>query len=231
MAELSIIMPCYNEEKYLKEIVEKIKALNLENIELIIVDDGSKDGLLNISKNLAAQNNWVKIVSYPENRGKGFAIREGFKNSAGKIIIIQDADLEYDPNDIPRVIALIKEKKAEVVYGSRFLKNNWPQKMQLKHWLANKILIYFTRFLFNTKITDEATCYKAFERETFENLNFSSCRFEFCCEATAKILKKKIKIYEVPISYEARSLKGGKKIRLKDFYLSLWTLLKYRFQN
>jgi len=228
---LSIIIPCYNEEKTLEEVLKKNQALGLGDIEIIVVNDGSMDKTFEIAQNFAKNNPQIKIVSYPKNQGKGFAIKKGLEIAKGEFVIIQDADLEYDPRDIPKVIRPLKLGESQVSYGSRFLKNSWPKRMKFPYWLANKILILSTRILFKTYLTDEATCYKAFRTKLLKNISLKARGFDFCPEVTAKILKRKVKIYEVPISYEARSSREGKKIKLKDFFIALWTLIKYRFKN
>lgn len=227
--KLSIVMPVYNERNTIKEILRRVRQVDLGDIdrEIIVVDDGSSDGTRDI---LAMEEDSVtRVLYHPENRGKGAAVRTGFEAATGDLLLIQDADLEYDPEDYPRLLDPVLKGKAEVVYGSRF---TGPRKnMLFWHYLGNRFLALVTNVLFNTTISDMETCYKLFTRESLEGIEFRSNHFEIEPEITAKILKKKIRIYEVPISYTGRELEEGKKISWRDGIPALWTLIKYRFMD
>ena len=226
---ISIIVPVYNEVDNIKRVIKRIKAAALPagiKKEIILIDDGSTDGTTDVLKEAGQNDTTVTVHSSMLNFGKGTAIRIGLKYVSGDIIIIQDGDLEYDPNDYGKLIQPILENKAKVVYGSRFLQR--PEGMKPMNFIANKILVFAANILYNAKITDEATAYKAFTKEVFQAINLHCKRFEFCPEFTAKVRKKGYKIVEVPISYNARSVAEGKKIRWQDGFVALWTLLKYR---
>lgn len=230
--KLSIIIPVYNEKNTILEILKKIETNNLTDLgfekEIIIVDDGSTDGTLEILKGL--EKNY-KIIYHPKNQGKGAAIRTGLKYATGDYTIIQDADLEYDPKDYKKLLECAIKNNAQVVYGSRNLnpKNKYSS---LLYYLGGVFLTFLTNILYNAKITDEATGYKLFKTEFLKSIPLDSKGFEFCPEITAKIAKRKIKIYEVPISYYPRSIKAGKKIKWwKDGLKAAWALIKYRFLN
>jgi len=227
--KLSIVMPVYNERNTIKEILRRVRQVDLGDIdrEIIVVDDGSSDGTRDI---LAMEEDSVtRVLYHPENRGKGAAVRTGFEAATGDLLLIQDADLEYDPEDYPKLLDPILKGKAEVVYGSRF---TGPRKnMLFWHYLGNRFLALVTNILFNTTLSDMETCYKLFTRESLEGIEFRSNHFEIEPEITAKILKKKIRIYEVPISYTGRELEEGKKISWRDGIPALWTLIKYRFTD
>lgn len=235
--KLSIIMPVYNEEKTIREIIKQVMNSNPKiKKELIIVDDGSKDSTREILKkeylNKKKKNSDIKVIFHEKNQGKGMAIRTGLNHVTGDIVVIQDADLEYDPNEYTKLIQPIIDKKAKVVFGSRFPKGSkHPSILKNRFFLANKILTIASNLLYNAKITDEPTCYKLFTTDVIKNLNLKCERFEFCPEVTAKVRKKGYKIYELPISYFPRTIDEGKKIRWKDGFEALWTLIKYRFIN
>jgi glycosyltransferase involved in cell wall biosynthesis len=224
--KLSIIIPCYNEKNTILDILGKIEVVSLDK-EIIIVDDCSTDGTREILKSLSL-NAKAKVYFHDQNQGKGAAIRTGIKHVEGDIVIIQDADLEYDPNDYYELVKPIVEGKAEVVYGSRLLHKGFSISY-LRYYLGGLVLSWMTNLLYGIHITDEPTCYKVFKTEVLKGINLKCKRFEFCPEVTAKISKKKIKIYEVPISYDPRRLEEGKKIGWWDGVEAVWTLLKYRF--
>ncbi len=230
MVKLSIVIPVYNERDTLLELVEKVKKVNLGQVkkEIIIVDDFSRDGTRDLLPNIKE----CKIFYHAKNMGKGAALREGFKHASGDIIVIQDADLEYDPNDFTRLMKPILEKRAKVVYGSRFLGKDKDTKKRFlpSHYIGNRVLSFITSLLFFTKITDMETCYKMFAREVIENINLQAKRFEIEPEITTKILKKGYKIVEIPISYTARTSEKGKKINWIDGIKAFLYLLKYRFE-
>lgn len=226
--QLSIIIPCFNERNYLPQIVKKIELVKVPGIlkQIIIVDDGSTDGTSDLIKKEFPQ--YTLIVS-DRNYGKAHAIRLGLPKATGDIVLIQDADLEYDPADYSALIKPFIEDNAQVVYGSRILKSGNGKSSEL-YYLGGRFLSLITNIIYGAKVTDEATGYKLFKKGLLEELDLQSTGFEFCPEVTAKILKRKIKIYEVPISYYPRSKKEGKKINaIKDGLIAVWTLLKYRF--
>ena len=226
--KLSIIIPVYNEKRTIIEILNKIENVDLGDIkkEIIIVDDFSTDGTREILKNLKKR---YKILYHPKNFGKGMAIRSGIKEVTGEIIIIQDADLEYDPNDYRHLIQPIIKSEAKVVYGSRRLKKENQNYSGLPFFIGGITLTIVTNLLYFSKLTDEPTCYKVFRSDILKGINLRCERFEFCPEVTAKVLKKGIKIKELPISYFPRSKKEGKKINWKDGFEGVWTLIKYKF--
>ncbi|MBU0580597.1 MAG: glycosyltransferase family 2 protein [Candidatus Margulisbacteria bacterium] len=226
--KLSIIIPVYNEEKTIKRVIDLIKKVNIGVVkkEIILVDDGSKDNTLMVAQKLKS----IKLIGHNKNKGKGAAIRTGIKYATGDIILIQDADLEYDPEDYLALIKPIIEGKAKVVYGSRRLKKENKQHSGFSFYVGGVALTVIANLLYpNLHITDEPTCYKVFKSDILKSINLKCNRFEFCPEVTAKVAKKKIKIHEVPISYYPRTAKEGKKIKWKDGVEAVWALLKYRF--
>ncbi|MFH1676607.1 MAG: glycosyltransferase family 2 protein [bacterium] len=231
--KLSIIIPCYNEIKNISEVINRVASVDvgLEK-EIIIVDDGSVDGTMGVLdeiKERYKETEVLKIHFSMLNSGKGFAIRIGLKYVTGQIVIIQDADLEYDPEDYPKILAPILRGEADVVYGSRFLNNPRPAGMALMNQIANRILAFLATILYGKKITDEATAYKAFRRDVIDSIELSCQRFEFCPEVTSKLLKKKYRLMEVPINYRGRTSLEGKKITWWDGIVAILTLFKYRF--
>lgn len=227
--KLSIIIPVFNEEKTIEALIKKVEAISLPiEKEIIVVDDGSSDNTKEILLKLRNQFNFI-FKEHKENRGKGAAIKTGLQETSGDIILIQDADLEYDPNDYQKLIEPFLNQKAEVVYGSRQLGKN--KRGSWSFYWGGRVLTLVANLLYGLKITDESTGYKVFKREIIENLDLESEGFEFCPEVTAKIGKRGIKIYEVPISYQPRSKKEGKKIRWKDGLKALWVLIKYKFKK
>lgn len=225
--KLSVIMPVYNERNTLQEILRRVRAVDLGEIsrEIIVVDDASSDGTADILK--LEEDSTVKVLRHPANQGKGAAIRTALPHVTGDLVIIQDADLEYDPDDYRAMIAPILKKKAEVVYGSRLTGEH--RNMLYWHRVGNKFLSFVTNVLYNTTISDMETCYKLFTRESLEGIEIKSDRFNVEPEITAKILRRKIRIYEVPISYAGREFDEGKKITWKDGFAALWAIIKYRF--
>lgn len=223
---LSVIVPIYNEIKTINTILQRIQATGLAS-EIILVDDGSTDGTRDL---LAALENipGVRVILHPANRGKGAAVRTGLAAAHGDLILIQDADLEYDPREYPTLLKPIEELKADVVYGSRFL--GAPHRVTMFwHMVANQLLTLTTNILYNTILSDMETGYKLFRREALQGIVLRSERFNFEPEITAKLLKRKMRIFEVPISFNPREYSEGKKIKLKDAFEAFWTLLKYRF--
>ncbi len=226
--KLSIIMPVYNECETLNEILGQVRAVELPDVEkeIIVVDDGSSDGSRDILTR-EAQASDLHVLYHEQNLGKGAAVRTAIEQASGNIIIIQDADLEYDPRDYPRLIQPIIEGRVTVVYGSRFL---GPRKAMLFwHMLGNKLLTLTTNILYNAILSDMETCYKCFRADVVKDLPLRSRRFEFEPEVTAKVLKRGHRIFEVPISYYGREYHEGKKITWRDAPLAFWTLIKYRF--
>ena len=228
--KLSIIIPVYNEEKTIGKIVNKVEKVNLEKIkkELIIVNDASKDNTNNILKKLVKKYKNIRVFSHKVNQGKGAAIRTGLKYFTGEIIVIQDGDLEYNPEDFKILIKPLIEKKAKVVYGSRLLGEERGFNVPL-HYIGNRILSLITRILYFKRITDMETCYKMMTKDVIKSIKLKAKRFEFEPEITAKIIKKGYKIIEIPIIYNCRSFQEGKKITWKDGIKALYYLLKYRF--
>ncbi len=225
---LSVIIPCYNEKATIKTITERVIAVE-KAAEIIIVDDGSTDGTREILGTL--QNHpLVRVIYHKRNQGKGAALRTGFAAAQGDVILIQDADLEYDPRDYPALLRPIEEGIAKVVYGSRF--RGGPSKtMFFWNMIANKLLTLMTNILYNTILTDMETCYKVFRREVVQQIPLRARGFEFEPEITAKVLKRGHRIYEVPISYNGREWEEGKKIKWYDAPKAAWTLLRYRFMD
>jgi len=233
--KLSVIVPVYNERANIEEVIRRVKAVALPGDlerEIIIVDDGSTDGTAELLE-LYRGDEVLKIHLSGENFGKGTAIRVGIGYATGEVILIQDADLEYDPADYPALLRPILEGRATVVYGSRFRDRytgfQTPPGMRFPNWLINKILKWETNLLYRAGITDEATAYKVFRAEVLKSLDLRASRFEFCPEVTAKVCLAGHRIHEVPITYQARSIAEGKKIRWQDGVQAMWTLLKYRF--
>jgi glycosyltransferase involved in cell wall biosynthesis len=224
--KLSVIIPVYNEVKTIDEIIRRVKATGLVN-EIVIVDDGSTDG----SRDLLAKLNEtesVKVIYHESNMGKGQAVRTGIQNTSGDLILIQDADLEYDPREYPVLLRPIQEGIADVVYGSRFL-GAGRRPVLFWNMVANKILTFVTNILYNNIHTDMETGYKLFRREIVQDITLHAHGFEFEPEFTVKILKRKARIYEVPITFNPRDYSEGKKIKMKDAFIAMWTLIKYRF--
>ncbi|MGC8976139.1 MAG: glycosyltransferase family 2 protein [Candidatus Ratteibacteria bacterium] len=222
--KLSVIIPVYNEKNTILKILEKVKKVLLEK-EIIIVDDGSNDGTKEILKGINEKN--IKIIFKEKNEGKGSAIRTGLKYVTGDVIVIQDADLEYEPMDWIKMLEVMKEKNADVVYGSRILGKG--KKSSFAFYYGGKFITFLTNILYFTKLTDVPTCYKMVKKEVMNKINLKCKKFEFCQELTAKLRKLGCEIYEVPISYNPRSIKEGKKIRWKDGIEAIWALIKYRF--
>ena len=221
---LSVIMPVYNEEGTIEEIVSRVLAVPLP-IELIVVDDGSTDKTRALLSKLA-EGRQLKVFLQDENRGKGAAVRKGFAEARGDIFIIQDADLEYSPEEYPELIDLIVRGKADAVYGSRFLGRH--RAFLFTHYLGNRFLTLVTNVLYNTILTDMETCFKAIRADRVRQMTLRSNRFGIEPEITAKLFKMGCRVYEVPITYEGRGYEEGKKISWKDGLEALWVLLKYR---
>lgn len=224
---LSVIIPVYNEENTIEEIVQRVEAVGLAE-EIIVVDDGSTDGTRNLLKRLEQEHPLIKLILHEKNQGKGAAVRTGIDQATCEYIIIQDADLEYDPRDYAEILKPMEEGVADVVYGSRFM--GAPRRSTMFwHMVANKLLTLMTNILYNSILSDMETGYKLFRRETIINIPLKAKRFDFEPEITAKLLKRKYRIFEVPITFNPREYSEGKKIGLKDAFEAVWTLLKYRF--
>ena len=229
--KISVIIPVYNEFRTFNQVLERVRQALLPegcSKEIVVIDDGSTDGTAQMLRNYARAGIIVSHRS-TKNLGKGAAIRTGIALASGDVVIIQDGDLEYDPNDYARILEPILNGRADVVYGSRFLGE--PVGMALKNRIANLILTAAANLLYNACITDEATAYKAFRRSVLRELHLECNRFEFCPEVTAKLRRLGHQIHEVPIHYNGRGIAEGKKIRARDGFAALWTLIKYRFAS
>jgi len=225
---ITVIIPVFNEKHTILEILSRVQKTGIPD-EILVIDDGSKDGSREILNELDCSNN-IKVIFHEHNQGKGAAIVKGFQNASGDVVIIQDADLEYDPREYPILMKPIEEGVADVVYGSRFL--GAPRRaVMFWHMVANKILTLLTNILYNTILTDMETGYKVFRIEVVKDMKIKARRFDFEPEFTAKILKRKFRIYEVPISFNPRDYSEGKKIKLSDAFVAIWTLVKFRFVN
>lgn len=223
---LSVIIPVYNEVHNINEIIKRVQATKLAT-EIVVVDDGSKDGTRDILQTLNGKKK-VRVILHTKNQGKGAAVVTGMKSAKGDIILIQDADLEYDPRDYPLLLKPIQEGLADVVYGSRFLGGAHRVTM-FWHQVANKLLTLMTNILYDSILTDMETGYKVFHRKVIEGINIKAKRFNFEPEFTAKILKRKYRIYEVAITFNPRDYSEGKKIKFHDAFEAVWALIKYRF--
>ena len=224
--KLSVVMPVYNEQATLDEVISRVLAVPLE-IELICVDDGSTDSSREILSQLQAAHPPIRVLLQPKNMGKGAALRRGIQEATGDYVIIQDADLEYDPADYPALLHPLLQGKADVVYGSRFLGSGPHRVLYFWHSVANSILTLISNALTNINLTDMETCYKIFRREILQSIPIEEDRFGFEPEITVKIAKRRLRVYEVGISYWGRTYEEGKKIGWKDGVRALWCLLKY----
>ena len=224
--DITVLVPVFNEKNTIEEILNRVQATKIPS-EILIVDDGSSDGTRAILENLDGKG-IIRVLFHERNQGKGAALRTGFKEVNGDVIIIQDADLEYDPREYGNLLRPIEEGLADVVYGSRFL-GGARRPILFWNMVANKVLTLITNILYNNILTDMETGYKVFRREVVEDMPLHARHFEFEPEFTAKILKRKERIYEVPISFTPRFYSEGKKIKSKDAFIALWALIKYRF--
>jgi glycosyltransferase involved in cell wall biosynthesis len=224
---LSVVMPVYNEKATIEEILESVEATGLAT-EIVVIDDGSTDGTRDVLQTIVPRHPKLKLILHEHNRGKGAAIQTGIQAATQQLVLIQDADLEYDPRDYCTLLAPIDQGKADVVFGSRFL--GGPRRTTMYwHMVANRMLTFMTNILYNSILSDMETGYKLFRREIIQSIPLRCKRFDFEPEITAKLLKRRIRIFEVPISFNPREYSEGKKIGLKDAFAAVWTLLKFRF--
>ena len=222
---VSVVMPAYNEQDTIAEIIGRVLTVPVR-IELIVVDDGSRDRTREILTGLQLQHGF-KLIFQERNQGKGAAIRRGFAEVTGEVVVVQDADLEYSPEEYPVLLELICQGRADVVYGSRFLGRH--RVFLFTHYLGNRFLTLLTNVLYNTMLTDMETCYKVMRTEVLRSMALKSDSFGIEPEMTAKIFKRGYRVYEVPITYDGRGYEEGKKITWRDGFTALWVLLKYRF--
>ena len=231
MEKLSIIIPAYNEAHTLRKLVEKILAVSFPiSFEIILVDDHSQDRTFKIATLLDRKvaSGRIRVFRNEVNRGKGYSILRGLEQAQGDVIVVQDADFEYDPSELPRLLEPILKGEAEVVYGSRFLGSGIPRGMAVPNYIANRFLTWTTNCLFRTRLTDMETCYKIMPRDLMRSLGLSARRFDFEPEITAKLAKRGAKITELPITYSGRTASEGKKIKARDFFWALHVLFKNR---
>jgi glycosyltransferase involved in cell wall biosynthesis len=224
---LSVVMPVYNERDTIEQIIPRVLAVPIRT-ELIVVDDGSKDGTRDLLTRLNEQYQF-KLIFQPKNAGKGAALRRGFQEVTGDLVVIQDADLEYSPEEFPDLIELICQGRADVVYGSRFIGRH--RVFMFTHYAGNRLLTLITNILYNTMLTDMETCYKVMRTEVLRAFTLDANGFGIEPELTAKIFKRNYRVYEVPITYDGRGYEEGKKITWRDGVVALWVLLKYRFRE
>ena len=231
---LSVLIPAYHEERTIAEVLRRVVAVDTAAVgfekEIIVCDDGSSDRTAQEIESVAEGHDEIKLLRHPRNRGKGAAIRTALEHATGEFVLIQDADLEYDVGDYPAMLNAITAG-AEVVYGSRFLRQRRPQGMRLQNFLANRVLTGTSNLLYGFHLTDEATCFKVIRTDLLRSLDLTCERFEFCPEVTAKLGKRHIPIVEVPIAYSARSVSEGKKVGWGDGFEAMWVLLKERLRG
>jgi len=228
--KLSVVTPIYDERATLREVVDRILSVPLE-IELICIDDGSRDGSRELLAALQAQHPQIKVLLQPRNLGKGAALRRGIQEATGDFVLIQDADLEYDPKDYPLLLEPLIQGKADVVYGSRFMGGAPHRVLYFWHSVGNWLLTLLSNCLTNINLSDMETCYKVFRREIIQAIPLEENRFGFEPEVTVKVAKRRLRIYEVGISYQGRTYEEGKKIGWKDGVRALWVLLKYSIKE
>ena len=223
--KISVVIPVFNERDTIAEILSRVRcALDGKDSELVVVDDGSTDGTREALRSIAG----IRLIEHEQNQGKGAALRTGFAAANGDVVIVQDADLEYDPRDYPKLLEPIEDGRADVVFGSRFL--GGPHRVLFFwHYLANKLLTWLSNVFTNLNLSDMETGYKVFRRPVLERIHIRSDRFNFEPEITAKVAKTRCRVYEVPISYSGRTYDEGKKIGWRDGFSALWTIIKFRF--
>jgi glycosyltransferase involved in cell wall biosynthesis len=224
--KLSVVIPCYNEAKTIRQIVDRVRAAPVPEPEIIVVDDGSSDGSLDVLRREIAPL-VARIIYHETNRGKGAALRTGFAAATGDIVLVQDADLEYDPREYPRLIQPIIDGRADVVYGSRFMGSDAHRVVYFWHMVGNKLLTLCSNMLTNLNLTDMETCYKVFRRGVLEKITIVENRFGFEPEITAKVAHLRVPVYEVGISYSGRTYEEGKKIGWRDGWRALYAIVKY----
>jgi glycosyltransferase involved in cell wall biosynthesis len=230
MPTLSVVIPCYNEVETIEGIVQAVRASPIQDLELIVVDDCSTDGTGELLRTkLEARID--RLIEHPHNRGKGAALRSGFAVATGDLVIVQDADLEYDPAEYPLILRPILEGKADVVYGSRFAGGEPHRVLYFWHYVVNRLLTTFSNMFTNLNLTDMETCYKAFRRELLDRIEIEEDRFGFEPEITAKLARLDCRIYEVGISYSGRTYREGKKIGWRDGIRAVWCILKYNLRR
>ena len=228
--KLSVVIPVYNEERWVREVVRRVQAVDVPK-EVVIVEDCSKDNTRAILQELEKEHDNLRVFYQPRNLGKGAALRRGFQEASGDVVLVQDADLEYDPAEYPKLLQPILDGRADVVYGSRFV-GEQHRVLYFWHYVANKALTTLSNMFTNLNLTDMETCYKVFRREVLQGIKLKSDRFGFEPEITAKVARRRRpawRIYEVPISYSGRTYEEGKKIGLKDAFNALWCILRYRY--
>jgi glycosyltransferase involved in cell wall biosynthesis len=228
--KLSVVMPVYNERATLREAIRRVLAMPID-IELLCVDDGSRDGSREILEELQHKHSQIRALLQPHNMGKGAALRRGIQEATGDFIIIQDADLEYDPSEYPQLLEPLIQGRADVVFGSRFLGNGPHRVLYFWHSVGNSILTLLSNCLTNINLSDMETCYKVFRREVIQSIPLEENRFGFEPEITVKVARRKLRIYEVGISYSGRTYEEGKKIGWKDGVRALYCLLKYSLKE
>lgn len=233
--KLTVIVPAYREEPTIAEVLGRVLAVDLKSLdvalEVIVCDDGSDDGTATAAREVARNDRRVQVMRLEMNQGKGGAIRCALSCATGDYVLIQDADLEYDPRDYPRLLEAALLRGAPVVYGSRFMQRRWPRGMKTPNWLMNRLLAWLSNALFGLRLTDEATGYKLFRADLLRRFGLECQRFEFCPEVTAKAGLLGVPVIEVPIEYQARGASAGKKIRWKDGVEAVGTLLRWRFSR
>ncbi len=227
--KVSVVIPAYDEIETIDEILDRVKAVPFDK-EIVVVDDFSRDGTRERLREIAATGA-IQLVEHPENRGKGAALRSGFEHARGDVVVVQDADLEYDPNDLLKVIGPIADGRADVVYGSRFAGGDSHRVLYFWHSVANKGLTLLSNMMTNLNLTDMEVCYKAFRREILQKIRIEEDRFGFEPEITAKVARLDARIYEVGISYAGRTYEEGKKIGFSDGVRALWCILKYNLRR
>ena len=228
--QLSVVIPVYNEIKTLQIVIDRVLEVPVDK-EIILVDDGSKDGSRELMDELAAKHDRVRAFKHERNKGKGAALKTGFMEAMGQVVVIQDADLEYNPADYPALLKPFTEAEADVVYGSRFLIRDYARVHLFWHYLGNRMLTFLSNIFTGLNLTDMETCYKAFKREVIQKIDIKSNRFTIEPELTAKVARMKLKVYEVPISYAGRGYREGKKITWKDGIAALWAIVRFRFAD
>jgi glycosyltransferase involved in cell wall biosynthesis len=227
--KLSVVIPVYNEKRTVGEIVSRVQAVPVDK-EIVLVDDGSTDGTRELLPTIRDRHDGVRVILHDRNRGKGAALRTGFAAATGDVLIVQDADLEYDPREYPRLLEPILDGRADVVYGSRFL--GGPHRVLLFwHYMGNRFLTFLSNLMANINLTDMETCFKVFRKEVLEGMPLRSDRFGFEPEFTMKVAKRKYRIYEVPISYSGRSYGEGKKITWRDGIKAIFCIFRYRIMD